>query len=46
MNIRSVGAELFHADKRANKTKPTVIFRNFCECPCVRPVPVAARSKA
>ena len=37
MKIRSVGAELFHADRRTNKPKPTVVFRNFCEYPRVRP---------
>ena len=35
--IRSVGAELLHADRWTNKTKPTAVFRNFCEYPCVRP---------
>jgi hypothetical protein len=29
MNIRPVGAELFHADGRTNMTKLTVVSRNF-----------------
>jgi hypothetical protein len=37
MNIRPVGAELFHADRHTNgqtdMTKPTVAFRNFANAP-------------
>ena len=29
MTIRSVGAELFHADRRTDMTKLVVAFRNF-----------------
>ena len=42
MKIHSVGPELIHADRRTNKTKPTVFFRNFFVsihapvCPSVR----------
>jgi len=40
MKTCPVGAELFHADGRTNKTKPTVVFRSFLwvsMCPYVRP---------
>jgi hypothetical protein len=33
MNIRSVGAELFHADGRTGMTKLIVAFRNFANAP-------------
>jgi hypothetical protein len=33
MKIRPVGAELFHADGRTDKTKLTVAFRNFGNAP-------------
>ena len=33
MKIRLVGAELFHADGRADMTKLTVAFRNFANAP-------------
>ena len=29
MKIRRVGAELFHADRRTDRAKVTVAFRNF-----------------
>ena len=29
MNIRAVGAELFHADRRTDMTKLVATFRNF-----------------
>jgi len=31
MKIRSVGAELFRADRWADMTKPIVAFRNFAK---------------
>jgi len=41
MKIRPVGAELFHAggrtDGRTDKTKLTVVFRNFANAPRNRP---------
>jgi hypothetical protein len=38
MKIRSVGAELFHADRRTDMTKLIVAFRNFANAPkTVRP---------
>jgi hypothetical protein len=33
MQIRPVGAELSHADRRTNMTKLTVAFRNFANGP-------------
>jgi hypothetical protein len=33
MKIRSVGKELFHADRRTDMTKPSVAFRNFANAP-------------
>jgi hypothetical protein len=33
MKIRPVGADLFHADKRAGITKLIVAFRNFANAP-------------
>ena len=33
MNIRAVGAELFHADGRTDMTKLTVAFRKFANLP-------------
>ena len=33
MNIRPVGAELFHADGRTDMTKLIVAFRNFLNGP-------------
>ena len=33
MNIRPVGAELFHADGRTDMMKLTVAFRNFAYAP-------------
>jgi len=33
MKIRSVGAELFHADGQTDMTKLTVAFRNFANAP-------------
>ena len=33
MNIRQVGAELFHADRRTDMTKLIVAFRNFRRAP-------------
>jgi hypothetical protein len=33
MEIRAVGAELFHADGRTDMTKLTVTFRNFANAP-------------
>jgi len=33
MKIRSVRAELFHADGRTHMTKLTVAFRNFANAP-------------
>jgi hypothetical protein len=38
MNIRPVGAKLFHADRRTDMTKLTVAFRNFANAPKNRPV--------
>jgi len=32
MEIRPVGASLFHADGQTDMTKILVAFRNFCEC--------------
>jgi hypothetical protein len=33
MQIRRVGAELFHADKQTDMTKLIVAFRNFANAP-------------
>ena len=33
MKIRSVGAELFHADRGTDMTKITVAFRNIANAP-------------
>ena len=33
MKNHSVGAELFHADGKTDKTKLTVAFRNFANMP-------------
>jgi len=33
MKIRLVEAEFFHADRRTDMTKPTVVFRNFGNAP-------------
>jgi len=33
MKIRSMGADLFHADERTDITKLTVAFRNFANAP-------------
>jgi hypothetical protein len=33
MEIRPVGAELFHADRRRDMTKLMVAFRNFANSP-------------
>jgi len=33
MNIRAVGAELFHADRRTDMTKLIFAFRNFVNAP-------------
>ena len=33
MEIRSVGAELLHADRQADMTKLIVVFRYFAEAP-------------
>jgi hypothetical protein len=33
MEIRIVGAELFHADRQTDKTKLIVAFRNFANAP-------------
>ena len=33
MKIRSVGAELFHAEGQIDTTKLTVVFRNFANAP-------------
>jgi len=33
MKILSVGAELFHTDRRTDMTKLTVAFRNFSNAP-------------
>jgi hypothetical protein len=36
--IRPVGAELFHADRRTDMTKPIVAFRNFANAPKNQPL--------
>jgi hypothetical protein len=33
MNIRPVGAELFHADRQPDKTNLIVAFQNFVNAP-------------
>jgi len=33
MKIRPMGTELFNADRRTDKTKLTVVFRNFANAP-------------
>jgi len=33
MKIRPVGAELFHADRQTDITKPTVAFSNYAKAP-------------
>ena len=33
MKIRPVGAELFHADRQTEMTKPIVGFHNFAKAP-------------
>ena len=33
IKIRSVGAELFHADRQTDMTKLIVAFRNFAKAP-------------
>jgi hypothetical protein len=33
MEIRAVGAEMFHAEWRTDMTKPIVSFRNFANAP-------------
>jgi len=38
MNIRSVGAELYHADGRTDMTKLKVAFRNFASASNKLPV--------
>jgi len=36
MEIRPVGDELFHADRRTDMMKRTVVFRNFVNEPKIR----------
>ena len=38
MNVRSVGAELFRADRRTNTKRLMVAFRNFANAPDRKPL--------